>query len=184
MITIRDPETGKTARLLPPHAARFRLDLVALTDLARRWSNLVTNDNADKELRELLVQDPLSVLHGLAWILSAWAIVAEARTGVHADEAIRSLDYQGQWRRSGSPAELEIWETLNDIVRQGVLGQLTGDSRVTDAFERNVLQLPEMPGIVLHHSLVLIDGLQQDMERHGLPTWQVAGWVTKGSPDA
>lgn len=184
MITIRDPETGKTARLSAPDAARFRLDLVALTDLAHRWCNLVTHDEADKELRQLLAGNPLSVLHGIAWIVSTWAIVAEARTGVRADEAIRSLDYQGPWRRTGNATELRMWETMNRIVQQGALGQLTRDARVIDAFEGNVLQSPEMPGLVLHQSLVLIDGLQQDMERHGLPTWQVAGWVTKGVSDA
>lgn len=77
-----------------------------------------------------------------------------------------------------------MWETLNGVVRQGALGQLTRDTRVIDAFERNVLQGPEIPSLVLHHSLVLIDGLQQNMERHGLPTWQMAGWVTKGLTDA
>ncbi len=40
-----------------------------------------------------------------------------------------------------------------------------------------------MAGVVLHHSLALIDGLQQEMERHELPTWQVAEWVTKGPSD-
>jgi hypothetical protein len=74
-------------------------------------------------------------------------------------------------------------ETLNGVVRQGALGQLTRDTRVIDAYERNVLQGHEIPSLVLHHSLVLIDGLQQDMERQ-LPTWQVAGWVTKGLTDA
>ena len=184
MITIRDPETGRTARLSAPDVKRLRHQLTALTDLARRWCNLVVHDEADLDLRELLDQDPLSVLNGFAWILSAWATMAEARTGVHADEAIRSLDYQGPWRRTGNAAELQMWETMNRIVQQGALGQLTRDARVIDAFERNVLQSPEMPGLVLHHSLVLIDGLQQDMERHGLPTWQVAGWVTKGVADA
>jgi hypothetical protein len=36
-------------------------------DLARRWCNLATQDEAEPELRRLLEEDPLSVLHGLAW---------------------------------------------------------------------------------------------------------------------
>lgn len=180
MIPIRDPQTGRTARLSPPDPAQFRLDLVALMDLARRWCILATHDEADAELCRLLEQDPLSVLNGLSWLLSTWAILAEARTGGRADDAIRSLDYEGPWRRTGTPAELQMWETLTGIVRQGALAQLTRDARVADAYKRNVQQGPEIAGIVLHHSLVLIDGLQQEVERHGLPTWQVAEWVAKG----
>jgi len=179
MITIRDPQTGRTARLTPPDPAQFPLELVALTDLSRRWCNLVTHDEADAELRRLLEQEPLPVLNGLSWLVSAWAILAEARTGGRADEAIRSLDYEGPWRRTGTPAELQMWETLTGIVRQGALAQLTRDARVAGAYQRNVQQGPEIAGIVLHHSLVLIDGLQQEMERHGLPTWQVAEWIAE-----
>ena len=60
-----------------------------------------------------------------------WAVLAEARTGVSADEAIRSLDYQGPWRRTDGAAALEIWETLNGVVRQAALLQLTRDTRLS-----------------------------------------------------
>jgi hypothetical protein len=75
----------------------------------------------------------------------------------------------------------DVWTTLTDMVRQGALGQLTRNPQVIAAFEKNVEQRPELPGAILHHELVLIDGLQQDMQREGLPTWQVATWVT-GQP--
>jgi hypothetical protein len=183
VITLHDPETGRTAQLSPPDPSRIKLDPVALADLARRWSNLVTHDQAQAELRRLLKDDRGSVLHGLAWILSAWAVLAEARTGMPADEAIRTLDYQGPWRRANTAEEAEMWATLTAIVRQGALAQLTGGEEAVAAFERNALQHPEMPGVVLQHMLVLIDGLQQDMQRNGLPTWEVAAWVSRPPGD-
>jgi hypothetical protein len=184
VITLHDPETGRTAHLSPPDPSRIKLDPVVLADLARRWCNMLTHDEAEAELRRLLAEDPASVLHGLAWILSAWAVLAEARVGIRADDAIRAFDYQGPWRRAGSPEEAEVWETLTSIVRQGALAQLTGSEEVVAAFERNALQYPEMPGVVLQHMLVLIDGLQQDMQSNGLPTWEVAAWVSRPPDDA
>jgi hypothetical protein len=178
-VTVQDPKTGRTAELTPPEAGQVGIDLTTLVDLARRWCNLATQESAEAELKGLLGRDALSVLYGLCWTLSAWAVLAEARTGMPADDAIRSLDYQGPWRRSDMPAD--VWEALNGIVRQGALAQLTRDGRVAAAFEGNVRQLGELPDVILHHSLVLIDGLQQDMQREGLPTWQVANWVT-GQP--
>jgi hypothetical protein len=77
-----------------------------------------------------------------------------------------------------------MWTTLTAIVRQGALAQLTGSEEALAAFERNALQHPEMPGVVLQHTLVLIDGLQQDMQRSGLPTWEVAAWVSRPPDDA
>src|SRR5262249_60630346 len=87
MTTTRAPQPGRPARLTPPAPAQFPLELVALTDLSRRWCNLVTHDEADAELRRLLEQEPLPVLNGLSWLVSAWAILAEARTGGRAEQA-------------------------------------------------------------------------------------------------
>src|SRR5205807_7830699 len=98
-----------------PDGARFRLDLVELADLARRWCSLTTQAEADVALRALLDRDALSVLNGLAWLLAAWSLVGEARTGVTADQVIRSLDYQGRWRQTNTEAEQEAWTKLTGI---------------------------------------------------------------------
>ncbi|HEV7934777.1 MAG TPA: hypothetical protein VGP70_21010 [Actinomadura sp.] len=166
-----DPVSGRRAVIRRPAPERLPMDdLVRLENLALRWADLPTQGPARAELFGALDTDPLRVLNGMNWLLAYWAVLWDLRGGHPAPELIRALDYTGPWRYTGdgggAPERDHVWEAITQRVRAGVLGQLTGDTRMRSSYDAEVTRLA--PDVFLHITLATMDGVSQDLMGRGL----------------
>ncbi|MCW2899410.1 MAG: hypothetical protein JWO67_1675 [Streptosporangiaceae bacterium] len=168
---LRDPVSGRRAIIRRPAADRLPIDdLVRLERLALRWAGLPGQAAAQAELFGALDTDPLRVLNGMNWLLAYWAVLWDLRRGHPATDLIRALDYTGPWRETGkapdAPEGEHVWQAITQRIRAGVLGQLTGEPRMREAYDAEVTRLA--PDIFLHITLATVDGLSQDLMTQGL----------------
>jgi len=128
----------------------------------------LTHDEADREIRTLVKDEPLRVLTGLSWVLGLWCVLCEVRTGMSAIAGARTLDYRGEWRRVDTPEEQRMWNVLTQRVRIGVLAALSEDERAAHAYREAVTVPANVAPVLARHTLVLMDGFSQDMLNNGL----------------
>jgi hypothetical protein len=167
-LELLDAVTKRSVAVVRPPDDRHAIeDLVRLERLGFAWANILTQQDADRELTDLVKTEPLPVLTGLSWILALWCVVCEVRTGMSAADAARELDYHGPWRRADTLDDEYMWTALNQRVRIGVLAALTEDERAVAAYERAITVPANAAPVLLRHTLVLMDGLSQDMLRNG-----------------
>lgn len=159
---LRDTASGRTTVLRQPPADRLAMeDVVRIEALAFRES-----DQPQAELFGAMDTDPLRVLTGMNWLIAYWAVLWDLRTGSPADELIRSLDYDGPWRTSAIPEREQVWRTMSQRVRAGVLAALTGNPEAHRVYESEVRRLA--PDVFLHVTLTIMDTLSRELSRQGL----------------
>jgi hypothetical protein len=136
-------------------------DVVAIEALAFRES-----DQPQAELFGAMDTDPLRVLAGMNWLIAFWAVLWDLRSGTRADELVRTLDYDGPWRTGTIPEREQVWKTMSQRVRSGVLAALTGNPEAHRVYESEVRRLA--PDVFLHVTLTIMDTMSRDLTRQGL----------------
>lgn len=160
-VELRDTASGRTTVLRRPPGLLAMDDVVRIEALAFRES-----DHPQAELFGAMDTDPLRVLTGMNWLIAFWAVLWDLRTGSPADELIRSLDYAGPWRTGAIPEREQVWKTMSQRVRSGVLAALTGNPEAHRVYEEEVRRLA--PDVFLHVTLTIMDTLSRDLTSQGL----------------
>ncbi len=168
-VELRDTASGRSTVLRRPPADRLDMDdVVRIEALAFR-----EGDQPQAELFGAMDTDPLRVLTGMNWLIAFWAVLWDLRTGSSAGGLIRSLDYEGPWRTSAIPEREQVWHTMSQRVRSGVLAALTGNPEAQRVYESEVRRLA--PDVFLHVTLTIMDTLSRDLARRGLQLDGMAG---------
>jgi hypothetical protein len=159
-VELRDTASGRTTVLRRPPSELLEMDDVI------RIEALAFREGPQAELFGAMDTDPLRVLTGMNWLIAFWAVLWDLRTGSPADELIRSLDYDGPWRTGAIPEREQVWRTMSQRVRSGVLAALTGNPEAHRVYEAEVRRLA--PDVFLHVTLTIMDTLSRDLARRGL----------------
>jgi hypothetical protein len=163
----------------PPSELLVMEDVVRIEALAFR-----EEDQPQAELFGAMDTDPLRVLTGMNWLIAFWAVLWDLRSGSPAGEVIRSLDYDGPWRTGAIPEREQVWRTMSQRVRSGVLAALTGNPEAHRVYEAEVRRLA--PDVFLHVTLTIMDTLSRDLIRQGLDLDGMAAGLaerTRSVPD-
>lgn len=179
-VELRDTASGRrTVVRRPPSALLEMDDVVRIEALAFRQG-----DRPQAELFGAMDTDPLRVLTGMNWLIAFWAVLWDLRTGSPADGLIRSLDYAGPWRTGSIPEREQVWRTMSQRVRAGVLAALTGNVEAHRVYEDEVRRLA--PDVFLHVTLTIMDTLSVDLRGRGLELAGMASGLaerTRPGPD-
>jgi hypothetical protein len=179
-VELRDMASGRsTVFRRPPSELLVMEDVVRIEALAFR-----EEDQPQAELFGAMDTDPLRVLTGMNWLIAFWAVLWDLRSGSPAGDVIRSLDYDGPWRTGAIPAREQVWRTMSQRVRSGVLAALTGNPEAHRVYEAEVRRLA--PDVFLHVTLTIMDTLSRDLIRQGLDLDGMAAGLaerTRSVPD-
>ena len=161
-VELRDTASRRSTVLRRPPPDLLEMDdIVSIEALAFR-----EGDRPQAELFGAMDTDPLRVLTGMNWLIAFWAVLWDLRTAAPADELIRSLDYNGPWRSGAIPEREQVWRTMSQRVRSGVLAALTGNPEAHRVYEDEVRRLA--PDVFLHVTLTIMDTLSRDLVQRGL----------------
>jgi hypothetical protein len=161
-VELHDRTSGRRAVLRRPPAALLAMDdVVRIEALAFREGG-----GPQAELFGALDTDPLRVLAGMNWLIAFWAVLWDLRSGNPAGDLIRGLDYDGAWRKGATPERDQVWRSMSQRVRAGVLAALTGNQEAHRVYESEVRRLA--PDVFLHVTLTIMDTLSRDLTRQGL----------------
>lgn len=159
---LRDLVSGRSTLLRrPPPQLLAMDDVIRIEALAFR-----ERLGSQAELFGALDTDPLRVLAGMNWVIAFWAVLWDLRAGEPADELIRTLDYDGPWRKGATPEQEQVWRSMSQRVRTGVLAALTGNLESHRVYEAEVRRLA--PDVFLHVTMTIMDGLRRNLARQGL----------------
>jgi hypothetical protein len=179
-VELRDMASGRSTVLRrPPSELLVMEDVVRIEALAFR-----EEDQPQAELFGAMDTDPLRVLTGMNWLIAFWAVLWDLRSGSPAGDVIRSLDYDGPWRTGAIPEREQVWRTMSQRVRSGVLAALTGNPEAHRVYEAEVRRLA--PDVFLHVTLTIMDTLSRDLIRRGLELDGMAAGLaerTRSGPD-
>ena len=179
-VELRDTASGRSTVLRRPPAELLAMeDIVRIEALAFR-----EGDQPQAELFGAMDTDPLRVLTGMNWLIAFWAVLWDLRSGSPAGDLIRSLDYDGPWRTGAIPEREQVWRTMSQRVRSGVLAALTGNPEAHRVYEAEVRRLA--PDVFLHVTLTIMDTLSRDLTRRGLDLDGMAAGLaerTRSGPD-
>jgi hypothetical protein len=179
-VELRDTASGRSTVLRRPPAELLAMeDIVRIEALAFR-----EDDQPQAELFGAMDTDPLRVLTGMNWLIAFWAVLWDLRSGSPAGDLIRSLDYDGPWRTGAIPERDQVWRTMSQRVRSGVLAALTGNPEAHRVYEAEVRRLA--PDVFLHVTLTIMDTLSRDLTRRGLDLDGMAAGLaerTRSGPD-
>ncbi|MGH3378513.1 MAG: hypothetical protein ACRDP6_27690 [Actinoallomurus sp.] len=179
-VELRDTTSGRmTVLRRPPTELLVMEDVVRIEALAFR-----EGDGPQAELFGAMDTDPLRVLTGMNWLIAYWAVLWDLRTGSPAGDLIRSLDYNGPWRTGDIPEREQVWKTMSQRVRSGVLAALTGNPEAHRVYEAEVRRLA--PDVFLHVTLTIMDTLSSDLRSDGLDLGGMAAGLadrTRSGPD-
>jgi hypothetical protein len=161
-VELRDTASGRSTVLRRPPSELLAMDdVVRIEALAFRES-----DQPQAELFGAMDTDPLRVLTGMNWLIAFWAVLWDLRSATPAGDVIRSLDYAGPWRSVATLEREQVWHTMSQRVRAGVLAALTGNPEAHRVYESEVRRLA--PDVFLHVTLTIMDTLSRDLTREGL----------------
>ncbi len=161
-VELYDTASDRTTILRRPPAELLSMDdVVRIEALAFR-----VEDHPQAELFGALDTDPLRVLAGMNWLIAYWAVLWDLRTGSAAGDLIRDLDYDGPWRKSTTPEREQVWRSMSQRVRSGVLAALTGNPEAHRVYESEVQRLA--PDLFLHVTLTIMDTLSRQLTWQGL----------------
>jgi hypothetical protein len=179
-VELGDTASGRTTLLRRPPAELLAMDdVVRIEALAFR-----EDDHPQAELFGAMDADPLRVLTGMNWLIAYWAVLWDLRSGSPAGDLIRSLDYDGPWRSGAIPEREQVWRTMSQRVRSGVLAALTGNPEAHRVYEDEVRRLA--PDVFLHVTLTIMDTLSRDLTLRGLGLEGMAAGLadrTRPGPD-
>jgi hypothetical protein len=161
-VELCDTISGRTTLLRrPPDETLAMEDVVRIEALAFR-----KGVGPQPELFGTLDTGPLRVLTGMNWLIAFWAVLWDLRSGDPAGELIRGLDYEGPWRSGATPEREQVWRSMNERVRAGVLSALTGNLEAHRLYESEVRRLA--PDLYLHVTLTIMDALNHELTGRGL----------------
>lgn len=186
MIEVRDPVSRRGVWIVRPDSSELPGEfLIELETLVFQWEDTSTQASADAYLALRGERERIAILRGLSWLCALWAVVCETRLGKPADAIIRDLDYRGGRRTIHSADEARLWEGMTQRVRLGALAALTEDPRAVAAYRAACTDPPGIAPSLIAHTLVHLDGLSQDMQRHNLiARGLAAGVISHTSPGA
>jgi hypothetical protein len=169
MIELRDPVSRRAVVIARPDAAELPGKfLVELESLVFQWEDTATQAAADAYLALRDTRDLIRILRGLSWLCALWAVVCETRLGKPADNILRDLDYRGGRRTVDTAEQARLWEGMTQRARLGGLAALTEDPRAVASYRTACTDPPDIAPALIQHTLILLDGLSQDMQRHQL----------------
>ncbi|GAA4613580.1 hypothetical protein GCM10023195_58860 [Actinoallomurus liliacearum] len=162
VVELRDLVSGRSTVLRRPPS-----DLLAMDDIVRLEA-LAFRESAgpQAELFGALDTDPLRVLTGMNWLIAFWAVLWDLRAGEPAGDLIRTLDYDGPWRKGATPEQEQVWRSMSQRVRTGVFAALTGNPESHRVYADDVRRLA--PDVFLHVTLTIMDALSRNLGRQGL----------------
>jgi hypothetical protein len=161
-VELYDTISGRTTLLRRPPADLLEMDdVVRIEALALR-----EGDRPQAELFGALDADPFRVLTGMNWLIAYWAVLWDLRSGEPAGDLVRGLDYDGPWRGGASPEREQVWRSMSQRVRTGVLAALTGNPEAHRVYESEVRRLA--PDLFLHVTLTIMDVLSHNLIRQDL----------------
>jgi hypothetical protein len=179
-VELRDTASGRSTVLRRPPSELLAIeDVVRIEALAFR-----EDDQPQAELFGAMDTDPLRVLTGMNWLIAFWSVLWDLRSGSPAGDLIRSLDYDGPWRSGVILEREQVWRTMSQRVRSGVLAALTGNPEAHRVYEAEVRRLA--PDVFLHVTLIIMDTLSRDLTRQGLDLEGMAAGLaerTRSGPD-
>jgi hypothetical protein len=162
-VALRDTASGRSTLLRRPPAEWLEMDdVLRIEALAFR-----EGDQPQAELFGAMDADPLRVLTGMNWMIAFWAVLWDLRSGEPANDMVRTLDYSGPWRAGSIPEREQVWRTMSQRVRTGVFAALTGNVEAQRVYEAEVRRLA--PDVFLHVTLTIMDTLNRDLTRQGVP---------------
>jgi hypothetical protein len=162
-VALRDTTSGRSTLLRrPPAEWPVMDDVMRIEALAFR-----EDEQPQAELFGAMDADPLRVLSGMNWLIAFWAVLWDLRSGEPAGDMVRTLDYSGPWRAGAIPEREQVWRTMSQRVRTGVFAALTGNVEAQRVYESEVRRLA--PDVFLHVTLTIMDTLNRDLTRQGLP---------------
>jgi hypothetical protein len=142
-------------------------DLLAMDDIVRIEAlALREGTGSQAELFGALDTDPLRVLAGMNWLIAFWAVLWDLRASEPAGDLVRTLDYDGPWRKGAGPEQEQVWRSMSQRVRTGVFAALTGSPESHRVYAAEVRRLA--PDVFLHVTLTIMDGLSRNLTRQGL----------------
>lgn len=175
-VELHDTISGRTTVVRrPPQGMLAMDDVVRIEALAFR-----EGDHPQAELFGALDSDPLRVLTGMNWLIAFWAVLWDLRSGDPADKLIHDLDYAGPWRRHAAPEREQVWRSMTERVRAGVLAALIGDPEAHRGYESEVRRLA--PDVYLHVTLTIMDSLSRDLTGRGLALDGMAAGLADRTP--
>jgi hypothetical protein len=161
-VELHDTVSGRSTTFRRPPAELLPMDdVLRIEALAFRQS-----EQPQAELFGAMDSDPLRVLTGMNWLIAFWAVLWDLRSGEPAGDMVRTLDYSGPWRTGAIPEREQVWRTMSQRVRTGVLAALTGNIEAHRVYESEVRRLA--PDVFLHVTLTMMDTLNRDLTRQGL----------------
>lgn len=176
-VRLYDSVSGREAVLRRPAGELLSMDdVVRIEALAFR--------DADEPVAELfgaLDADPLRVLTGMNWLIAFWSVLWDLRTGEPAPDLVRILDYHGPWRRVGGDEQEQVWRSMSQRVRAGVLAALTGNPEAHRVYSEDVKRLA--PDVFLHVTLTIMDDLSRDLADRGLDLSGMAAALAERVPE-
>lgn len=164
-VELHDTISGRTTLLRRPPVGLLAMDdVVRIEALAFR-----AGDRPQAELFGALDADPFRVLTGMNWLIAYWAVLWDLRSGEPAGDLVRGLDYDGPWQATdagASPEREQVWRSMSQRVRAGVLAALTGNPEAHRVYESEVRRLA--PDLFLHVTLTIMGALSRDLTRQDL----------------
>lgn len=168
VVELHDLVSGRTTVLRRPHPDLLDMDdIVRIEALAFREGT-----GPQAELFGALDTDPLRVLAGMNWLIAFWAVLWDLRVGEPAGDLVRTLDYDGPWRKGATPEQEQVWRSMSQRVRTGVFAALTGNPESHRVYTAEVRRLA--PDVFLHVTLTIMDALIRDLTRQGLELARMA----------
>ncbi|MFL6055688.1 MAG: hypothetical protein ACJ72W_22720 [Actinoallomurus sp.] len=168
VVELHDLVSGRTTVLRRPHPDLLDMDdIVRIEALAFREGT-----GPQAELFGALDTDPLRVLAGMNWLIAFWAVLWDLRAGEPAGDLVRTLDYDGPWRKGATPEQEQVWRSMSQRVRTGVFAALTGNPESHRVYTAEVRRLA--PDVFLHVTLTIMDALIRDLTRQGLELARMA----------
>ena len=162
MVELRDVVSRRSTVLRRPSA-----DLLAMDDVVRIEALAFrASAGPQAELFGALDNDPLRVLTGMNWLIAFWAVLWDLRAREPAGDLVRTLDYDGPWRKGATPEQEQVWRSMSQRVRTGVFAALTGSPESQRVYAAEVRRLA--PDVFLHVTLTIMDGLNRNLTRQGL----------------
>jgi hypothetical protein len=162
MVELHDLVSGRSTVLRRPPP-----DLLAMDDVVRLEALAFRADSGPHaELFGALDTDPLRVLSGMNWLIAFWAVLWDLRAGEPAGDLVRTLDYDGPWRKGATPEQEQVWRSMSQRVRTGVFAALTGSPESHRVYADEVRRLA--PDVFLHVTLTIMDTLSRNLNRQGL----------------
>nr|MDT0666315.1 hypothetical protein [Micromonospora sp. DSM 115978] len=116
-------------------------------------------------------------------LLGMWIVTVHVQTGQSPHILVQAVAARPSWGHLDLPETRQLWESLTERVRTGILAALTGDPATVSAFAVAATLPSAMPEILLRHALAVATALREDMAARGLEPTDMANTVALYTTD-